>query len=115
MLRPILAMGRWRGDRAFGAVIRDWHTMASPQVENGFTRLANELLEALYRTDPTGGEWGVIMCVARASYGWGQKQAPVSIGEVARRLNKDYANTKRTARALMARNIVAKNGTASSS
>ena len=86
--------------------------MASPQLENGFTRIANELLEALYRTDLTGGEWALIACIARASYGWSQKEAPISIREAGRRLGKHYSNTKRTARALIARSILARNGTA---
>lgn len=86
--------------------------MASPQLKNGYTRIANELLEALYRTDLTGGEWALIVCIARASYGWGQKEAPISIREAARRLGKHYSHTKRTARALMARGILARNGAA---
>lgn len=86
--------------------------MSSPQLRNGFTRLANELLEALYRADLAGGEWALIMCIVRASYGWGQKEAPISIREAAGRLGKHYSHTKRTARALMARGILARNGAA---
>jgi phage replication O-like protein O len=84
--------------------------MASPQLKNGYTPIANQLLEALYRTDLTGGEWALIMCIARASYGWSQKEAPISIREAARRLGKHYTHTKRTTRALMARGILARHG-----
>jgi len=87
--------------------------MASPQLENGYTPIANELLEALYRTELTGREWRLIMCIARASYGWSQKEAPISIREVAKRLGgKDYSNIKRVARTLVARQILARNGNA---
>jgi phage replication O-like protein O len=80
--------------------------MASPQLENGFTRIANELLEALYRTRLTGGEWDIVMCILRASFGWSKKVAPVSVGEVARRLGKHYSHTKQTVRELITRGIL---------
>lgn len=87
--------------------------MASPQLENGYTPIANELLEALYRTELTGREWRLIMCIARASYGWSQREAPISIREAAKRLGgKDYSNIKRVARTLVARQILARNGNA---
>lgn len=84
--------------------------MASPQLENGYTPLANELLEALYHADLTGGEWDLIACIARGSYGWSQKTAPFSIREAARRLGKHYSHVKRTARALVARGILCRDG-----
>lgn len=80
--------------------------MASPQLENGYTRISNELLEALYRAGLAGGEWDVVMCVVRASYGWSQKVAPVSAREIARRLGRHYSHTKRTVRELSARGIL---------
>lgn len=49
--------------------------MASPQKENGFTPIANELLEAIYQNNFSAMELRVILRVARTSYGWNQKEA----------------------------------------
>lgn|GEM_PF-1959927 len=84
--------------------------MASPQLENGFTRIANELLEALYHAKLTGGELRVILCVIRASYGWSQPVAPISIREIARRLIKHPGYIQKVVTNLMARGFIARNG-----
>ena len=44
--------------------------MASPQVENGFTRIANELLEALIQNKLNGAQCSIILAVIRATYGY---------------------------------------------
>lgn len=80
--------------------------MASPQLENGYTRISNELLEALCRARLTGGEWDIVMSVVRASYGWSQKLAPISVREVAKRLEKHYSHTKETVRELIAKGLL---------
>lgn len=47
--------------------------MASPQTQNGYAKLANELVEALYRFDFSGCELRVLVWVIRQSYGWRRK------------------------------------------
>ena len=49
--------------------------MADVQLENGFTRIANELLEALAMYDFTGQERKFLDAVIRLSYGCGKKTA----------------------------------------
>lgn len=44
--------------------------MASPQVENGFTRIANELFPALVSRDFSGAECRAIWAVIRMTYGY---------------------------------------------
>jgi len=58
--------------------------MASPQVENGHARIANELLEALSRFSPGRGEAQVLWAIIRKTYGWNKKQDSVSIGQIAK-------------------------------
>ncbi|MBQ1784656.1 MAG: replication protein [Gammaproteobacteria bacterium] len=41
-------------------------------MENGYTRLANELLEALLAADLSKREWLVVMTIARKTYGFGK-------------------------------------------
>ncbi len=48
--------------------------MASPQVENGHTRIANELLEAVFKyiNNPT---WlRLMLLIVRLTYGWQRKE-----------------------------------------
>jgi len=47
--------------------------MANPQIENGYTMIANELLEALgYLHLPTN-EWQIVMVIIRKTYGYKKK------------------------------------------
>jgi len=48
--------------------------MASPQLENGYTRLANETLEALSTVQMSGSEWQFVMCLFRKTYGFNKKE-----------------------------------------
>ncbi|MGA9406210.1 MAG: replication protein [Bacteroidota bacterium] len=53
--------------------------MASPQVENGFTRLSNELFEALIRNKFNGTQYSIILAVIRATYGFHQKSRTLGL------------------------------------
>ena len=44
--------------------------MASPQLENGYTPIANELLEAIIAAPLSGGQVRILLHVARMTYGW---------------------------------------------
>ena len=57
--------------------------MASPQVENGFTRVANELLEALCQARLGGREMRVVLAVIRLTYGFSRKENAISLGKLA--------------------------------
>jgi len=56
--------------------------VASPQVENGYIRIANELFRAAVRMLPAG-KLKVFCAVCDATYGWGKKKAKVSYEELA--------------------------------
>jgi len=47
--------------------------MANPQLEDGHTRIANELLEQLMRRHLTPNEWRVLLCIIRKTYGYQKK------------------------------------------
>lgn len=44
--------------------------MASPQIEDGYTKIANELLEAFCALQLSGHEWSLVHCVIRKTYGY---------------------------------------------
>lgn len=48
--------------------------MASPQVENGYTKIANELLDALIRHPGLETTARTLLWIIRQTYGWGQKE-----------------------------------------
>jgi phage replication O-like protein O len=53
--------------------------MKSPQTEDGFTQIANELLEAFTRLDASGSAWRVFMVVLRKTYGFHKKEDCISL------------------------------------
>jgi phage replication O-like protein O len=58
--------------------------MASPQCENGYTKIANELFEAILRTEFAGREFRVMLSVIRLTYGFGKKKDAISYGQISK-------------------------------
>ena len=56
----------------------------NPQLEDGHTRIANELLEALIRYPFTGGKLKVVLAVIRLTYGWQAAERPIKQTTLAR-------------------------------
>jgi len=52
--------------------------MANPQVENGHTKIANELAEALARVNLSAYESRLLWCIIRKTYGWNKKLDRIS-------------------------------------
>jgi len=53
----------------------------NPQLENGFTRLSNEIIEALARLRLSGEENQCLWVIFRQTYGWGKKEDQISLGQ----------------------------------
>ena len=53
--------------------------MANPQKENGFTSIANDLLEHLAKNQIAGNLWRLLITVIRQTYGWGRKVDRISV------------------------------------
>lgn len=58
--------------------------MASPQIKNGYTPIANEVMEALARADLSGRELRVLLVVMRKTWGWQKKNDRISVGQIAK-------------------------------
>lgn len=58
--------------------------MANPQVEKGYTRIANELLQAMSMFRFTSTEWSLIATVARLTWGYQRKRSKISYGTLSR-------------------------------
>ena len=59
-------------------------TPRGPQVEDGYTRVANELLEQVIAAPFTQREMRVVLAVIRLTYGWNRKTARVTGGLLAK-------------------------------
>jgi phage replication O-like protein O len=81
---------------------------ASPQLEYGHTRIANELLEAIIRYPFSGAELKIVFAVIRKTYGWKRKQAVISYGQISTLtgLNKRYA--KKAVKKLLSESVLLK-------
>lgn len=56
----------------------------SPQLENGYTSTANELLEAECRVKMSGSEWQVYQAIKRLTYGWGKKSDRIAYSQLSK-------------------------------
>lgn len=70
--------------------------MANPQTENGFTRIANELLEAIYSTGFNGTQFKILLCVIRYTYGFKRKSHDLSISFISKAtgVSKRYVSSE---------------------
>lgn len=55
--------------------------MSNPQVENGYAKIANELLEMFAHTNLSGREWQVLFVIIRKTYGYQKKQDAISYSQ----------------------------------
>ena len=54
------------------------------QLENGYTKIANELLVAIYGTNFNATQLKIILCVIRYTYGFNRKSHELSIGFISK-------------------------------
>lgn len=81
--------------------------MASPQTENGYTRIANELLEAICLYPFSANDYKFILQVIRDSYGWHRKQGiPRSKGKMAKEWKIPKSSIIHSMRSLVERNVL---------
>jgi len=69
--------------------------LASPQTENGFTRLADELLDALIRHPFTKRQYKVLLAVIRKTYGYQKREDDMTASQLADMTGLDRANVIR--------------------
>jgi phage replication O-like protein O len=84
--------------------------MASPQKENGYTPIANELLDAIMRTPMPDHARRVFICIIRNSYGWHRKEVFLTPSKIAREVNLDVRLIPRAVKRLTDMNMVIRQG-----
>lgn len=78
----------------------------SPQLENGYTRLANELMDALVAAGLTGRQWAVLMAIVRKTYGFNKKEDDIGLGQLVEMTNIAKPHVSKVVRELEAMRII---------
>jgi phage replication O-like protein O len=84
--------------------------MASPQTENGYTKVANELLDRLCLPGINGSEYRVLLLVIRKTYGFHKKHDYISLTQFQKGTLMNRINAVRTIQSLVAKRILVKDG-----
>jgi len=86
--------------------------MASPQVENGFTRIANELLEAVIRAELPAVQTRIVLIIMRETYGYQRKTVRMGYQSLSTTYGIARTLLIREMAALVERNILVKESSA---
>lgn len=66
-----------------------------PQTEDGFLRIANELMEAIYEFDFSKRQFKILLCIMRKTYGYNKKSDDMTVNQLALAINLDRASVSR--------------------
>ena len=80
--------------------------MASPQLENGYTSIANEILDNLCKLSLNGTELKVVICIFRYTFGFRRKSHKLSASFISRYGNCELSSVKRALKRLQEKKIV---------
>jgi phage replication O-like protein O len=80
--------------------------MASPQTKNGFTRVANEILEHIVKTNLNGTQFRIVMVIWRYTYGYGQTKRELPITKISELIGTKRGHVDRELTSLIDRNVI---------
>jgi len=83
---------------------------ASPQVENGYIRISNEIAGAFKRHHITGNQWKIIWVILLKTWAWHKKKDRIPISQFQKETGLKRRHVSRAISDLVTRNIVTKNG-----
>lgn len=78
----------------------------SVQLENGYTRIANELLDVIVAYKTTAIEKDLILAIIRLTYGFNSKEAVISLSTLAEMTQYDRSNISRALTQLIGKNVI---------
>ncbi|QJT71674.1 replication protein O [Psychrobacillus phage Spoks] len=80
--------------------------MANPQLNNGHTRIANEIFEQIMKTNLNGTQFRLVLAVWRYTYGFQRKTNEMSTSFLAKVIEANRTQINRELAALIDRNII---------
>ena len=86
--------------------------MSKADIEQGYTRLANQLIESMAQADLSGRQFRVLLVIIRKTYGFHKKTDHITASQIAETMNYSGATTHINGdiRTLEGRNIILKDG-----
>ncbi len=83
--------------------------MVSPQTENGYTRISNELLEAIIHFPFSKREYQILLAIIRKTYGYGKTEDDLGITQLARMTGLQHTHAAKTVRDLVENGVLYRN------
>ena len=80
--------------------------MQNPKLENGYTRIANEILENIAKTKLNGTQFKIVMVIWRYTYGFCRKEHEFSLSFLSQATDTNKNQIKRELNALIEKNII---------
>ncbi|MFL0361418.1 replication protein [Pseudobacillus sp. 179-B 2D1 NHS] len=80
--------------------------MADVQLENGYTKIANELLDAIQQFQFTQNQFKLLMALWRHTYGWNRKECEFSLSFIESVTYLDRKRVNETLKALIQNNVI---------
>jgi phage replication O-like protein O len=80
--------------------------MANPQIEKGHTRIANEIIEQISKTDLNGTQMRIVMVIWRYTYGFSRKEYEMALTYLAEAINSTKSHVVKELTTLIDRKIV---------
>jgi phage replication O-like protein O len=80
--------------------------MANPQIEKGHTRIANEIIEQISKTDLNGTQMRIVMVIWRYTYGFRRKGHEISLTFLSESINTRKSHVDKELTTLIDRKIV---------
>lgn len=83
---------------------------ANPQLEDGYTKIADELLEALPSARLSGGEFRIVLAIIRKTYGFGKKMDRISLSQFETMTGIPRKRCHKLLGELVTKNVILRNG-----
>lgn len=80
--------------------------MASPQTQNGYIKIANEIAEILMRVKLTPNQHSILWAIWRKTFGWNKKSDQISLGQFTVLTGIKPPHVSRTLKELEKMNII---------
>lgn len=84
-----------------------------PKLENGYVRIASELLDAFCRIRIPGQQMQCLLFIIRKTYGFNKKEDFISLGQFSRVTGINRPHVVRALNGLLKKNVITKNGNSS--
>lgn len=91
-----------------GVFMSSQRYMGSPQIEDGYTKLANELLDAVISFNFSSRQYKVIMAIIRKTYGYNKTNDDISLTQIEKMCSMPKSHVSTTIKDLVDMNVLDK-------